>query len=121
MRPTLLLAACLLLTSCATTFDLPAGTEPPTPSMSTGKIKVRGPLTIQVGGTGNTAAPATTDNRKAGQRQGSAATAPGATASTTTQEAGTAWYWFALVGVGCIVAWEWLTKKLTPAGWLPWR
>lgn len=111
MRLTLLLAAALL-SSCATTFDLPAGAEPPAPGMSTGKIKVRGPLTIQLGGTGNSAAPATTDNRKAGQRQGSAATAPGATASTTTQQAGTKWYWFALVGVGCVAAWEWLKKMI---------
>jgi hypothetical protein len=112
MRLTLLLAAGLLLSSCATTFDLPAGAEPPAPGLSTGKIKVRGPLTIQVGGTGNTAAPTSTDNRKAGQRQGSAATAPGATASTTTQQAGTKWYWFVLVGAVAIGAWEWLKKLI---------
>jgi uncharacterized protein YceK len=115
MRYALLaLAASLLLSSCATTFELPAGAEQPgaPAGMSTGKMKIRGPVTFQVGGTGNTAAPATTDNRKAGQRQGSAATAPGATASTTTQQAGTKWYWFALVGVGCVAAWEWLKKLL---------
>jgi hypothetical protein len=75
---------------------------------------------LQVGGTGNTATPTSTDNRKASQRQVSASTVPNATASTITKEAGTTWYWFAVVGVLAILAWEWLIKKLTPAKWLSW-
>jgi hypothetical protein len=127
MRRLLLLACASLLASCATMSEVPATTAGPLDStfrangLSTGKIKITGPVTFQVGGTGNMAAPSATDNRKAGQRHGSAATAPHATASTTTKEAGTAWYWFALVGVCCIAAWEYLSSKFAPLKWLPWR
>jgi len=81
------------------------------------KITFRGPVTFtSQTGTGNTAtmSATTTDNRKAGQRQGSAATAPNAVATTTTKKGGIPWWVFVLVGVAAIVAWEWLKSYLTP-------
>lgn len=126
MRALLLAACALLLTSCATTAELPPATAGPLDStlrsagLSTGKIKITGPVTFQVGGTGNTAAPVATDNTKAGQRGGAAATAPQAQATASTEKSGPAWWVLGLVGVVAIAAWEWLSKWL-PLGWLFWR
>jgi len=97
----------LALTSCALEYDVPAATAGPLDStaraagLSAGKMKFKGPVTIQlVSGTGNTttaaaltkpAGPVATgagqaqDNTKAGQHGGAVATAPGATAGATTR------------------------------------
>ncbi|MBH8559005.1 hypothetical protein [Hymenobacter negativus] len=122
----LLLSCCLLALSCGrgefagvesvgTTADdttrVPADTR-------IGKLKAKTVIIQQ--GTGNVATP--TDNTKAGQKGGSAATGPGAVASTTTTKpAGLPWWVFALVGVLSIAAWEWLTAKFSLTSWLPWR
>lgn len=87
-----------LLSSCALERDVLPATAGPIDSLvranvrlSTGKVKFNGPVTFQVGGTGNTATPA--DNRKAG-RKGTAALGPGA---TVTRTGGTSWQLGALV------------------------
>lgn len=92
------------------TLVVPAGT-------AIGKLKAR--TVILQTGTGNVAS--TTDNTKAGSRGGSAATAPNASASTTTKKAGVPWWVFLLVGVASIVGWEWLTHQFSLTAWLPWR
>ena len=79
------------------------------------KIKIVGNVIIQAG-QGNTASQA--DNRKAGQRQGSAATAPNAVATTTSKNAGTPWWVFAGVLVAGAAGWEWLRGQLS---FLPFR
>ena len=116
----LLLLYCLLMLACTRgefagvesvgdTTRVPAGT-------AIGKLKARTVIIQQ--GQGNVATP--TDNTQAGQKGGSAATAPGAVASTT-KPAGLPWWVFALVGVGSIAGWEWLTSQFKLAAWLPWR
>ncbi|WP_460502853.1 hypothetical protein [Hymenobacter agri] len=92
------------------TITLPAGT-------TIGKLKA-GTVIIQQG-RGNVAN--ATDNRKAGQKGGAAATAPNATASATTKQGSLPWWVFAGVGVLSIVAWEWLIARFKFAAWLPWQ
>lgn len=97
----------LLLSSCALQYDLPVASAGPLDSaaraagLNAGKMKFKGPVTIQlVSGTGNTttaaaltkpAGPVATgagqaqDFTKAGQQGGAVATAPGATAGATTR------------------------------------
>lgn len=67
-----------------------------------------------------TGAGAATDNRKAGQRGGAAATGQGSTASNTTTKAGAPWWLWLLVAVAGAVGWEYLSHH-TPLAWLPWR
>lgn len=119
--------ALLLATSCATERDIPAATAHKAdsvlvaaglPPLSIRKLVVRGPLIVQ-SGQGNTASVA--DNRKAGQRGGSAATAPGAVATSTTRRGGVPWWVFGLVAVGAVVGWEYVSHQLKPLSWLPWR
>lgn len=81
-----------------------------------GKLKAR-TVIVQVG-TGNVASPA--DNTKAGQRQGSAATAPGAVATTTTRPGGLSWWFLLLAALVGAAGWACLGPKL-PAKRLPWR
>ena len=69
-------------------------------STTIGNLKA-GTVIIQQG-RGNVAAP--TDNRKAGQKGGAAATAPNATASAT--RASLPWWVFALVGLLSVAAWR---------------
>ena len=97
-------------TTADDTVTVPAGT-------TIGKLKA-GTVIFQQG-TGNVAS--TTNNTRAGQKGGAAATAPNATASATTTKAGLPWWVFAVVGVLSIAAWEFLTRRVIPAAWLPWR
>lgn len=122
MRALLLASACALLTSCASSYEVPAALAGPIDStvraagLSTGKIKFQGPVTFQVGGTNNTAS-----TTAVGKAKGPTATAPHAVATdASTKASGPAWWVFALVGVAAIAAWEWLSKTL-PLGWLFWR
>lgn len=99
-----LFAICLLaLSSCATTApDAPAVLSQPVDAsvqqqveaqrlaaslQQNGKVKVGkgGTLIIQLGGTGNVATPTATDNRKAGQHQGTAAIGRDASASNASK------------------------------------
>lgn len=88
-------------TTQADTLRLPASTI-------IGKLKA-GTVILQ-NGTGNQASQA--DNRKAGQRQGSAATAPHATSTNSTEEAGTPWYVFAGIAAAGVAVGAWLRGKL---------
>ncbi|RFP63479.1 hypothetical protein D0N36_19255 [Hymenobacter lapidiphilus] len=66
-------------------------------------------------GTGNDA----TDNTKAGQRGGAAATAPNSSATNSTKKGGTPWWVFALVlGLGGVGGW-WVRGKASVWSWWP--
>lgn len=89
----LLLVASLTLASCALERDVPPATAGPLDSLvrakvglSTRKVKFAGPVTFQIGGTGNTAT-------SLAKPKGPVASAPGATATAT--KAGPPWYVFA--------------------------
>jgi hypothetical protein len=120
MRTLLLAASCLLLASCATEYKVPAAVAGPLDSsaraagLSPRKIKFTGPVTLQVGGSHNTATALEKPN-------GPLATAPHATATDASKKGGLPWWVFVGVGAVSIAAWEWLTKNFTPMGWLPWR
>ena len=99
--------------SAADTLRVGAGHAPPLH-----KIKAR--TVILQTGTGNVAS--TTDNTKAGQRGGAAATAPGASATASTT--GISWRLLAAVVVLALLlgagAWEYLSHAGLLRG-LPWR
>jgi hypothetical protein len=99
-----------MLASCATSSDVPAATAGPLDStfraagLSPSKIKFKGPVTIQVGGTNNTATAITKpsgpvatgagqaqDFTKAGQHGGALATAPGSSAGAATRTGVPTW------------------------------
>ena len=94
--------ACLLLSSCALERDVPPAAAGPIDSLvrakvglSTGKIKFNGPVTFQLGGSGNTATALT-------KPKGPVAAAPGATA-TATSKAGVPWWVYAgLAALGLV-------------------
>jgi hypothetical protein len=92
----LLLTSCLLLGGCALERDLPAITAGPLDStlraagLTTGKVKFNGPVTLQIGGTGNVATTTALAKAKA-----PVATAPHATASAPAAPAGPPWYVYA--------------------------
>lgn len=110
MRSTfaLAVASVLLATSCATERDVPPAAAGPIDStlraagLPAGKIKFTGPVTIQLGGTNNTATATTVTKPKA-----PVAAAPHAVATETTTKAGLPWYVYvaaALVLAGVLVA-----------------
>lgn len=111
----LLLALLLLLSSCALTRPPAAPANSALDSVLTAvgfaprKVKIGGNLNLYLQtGQGNTVtAP---DNRNAG-RKGSAATAPGAVASTTRPAGAPAWVYALLGGLGLAVGF-WLRGKL---------
>jgi hypothetical protein len=101
-----------LCSSCATESEVPAATAGPLDSafrasgLSPRKIKIKGPVTIQLGGTNNTASatsitkprgPVATaggqaqDFTKSGQHGGALATGPGASAGATTHTGVPTW------------------------------
>jgi hypothetical protein len=113
----LVVICCLLLASCESERYVPAAIDAKVDStlraagigpLQAGKIKIAGNVIINTG-PGNVNA---NDNRKAGQRQGSAATAPNSQASTTAKNAGTPWYVFAGVLVVGLAAGAWLRGRL---------
>lgn len=90
----LLAIGCLLLSSCATEYEVPAAVAGPIDStfraagLPARKIKFTAPVTIQMGGTNNTASATTV-----GKAKGPVAAAPAAVATNTSQKAGgTAWW-----------------------------
>ena len=95
-----------LLSSCETTQYIPAAVDAKVDStlraagigpLQAGKIKIVGNVIINTG----PGAVQVADNRKAGQKQGSAATGPASQAATTSKNAGTPWYVFAgILAVG---------------------
>jgi hypothetical protein len=96
------LGLCLVLLgaqSCATT-RVPAAADTRVDSALTAagipplgyrRVKIKGNVILNTGAGSVT----TSDNRKAGQRQGSAATAPDAHATTTSKNGGPPWYVYA--------------------------
>jgi hypothetical protein len=112
-----LLVACLAfgLTSCAMEHDVPPPAAGPldeairtTTGLSTGKVKFTGPVTLQFGGTNNTATSTAIAKAKA-----PVAAAPHATATETTTRAAPPWYVFAaLVLIGAAVG-AWLRGKFS--------
>jgi hypothetical protein len=104
MRTLLLLAACAtMLASCATSSDVPAATAGQLDStfraagLPPGRVKFKGPVVIQLGGTNNTAS-ATSITKPRGSV--ALATAPGASASATTRTGVPTW---ALVVGGLLI------------------
>ena len=136
MRALLILVWVLLLSSCALEYDVPPATAGPLDSaaraagLSAGKMKFKGPVTIQlVSGTGNTTTAATLtkptgpvatgagqahDNTKAGQHGGAVATSPGATAGATTRTGIPTWQLVVggLFALFLLIAW--LINKFRP-------
>ena len=115
----LLFAASLLLSSCATEYEVPDAVAGPIDStfraagLPARKIKFTAPVTIQLGGTNNTASATTVGKAKA-----PVAAAPAAVATDASQKAGgTPWWVFALVlavGLGCGT---WLASRLRALSW----
>ncbi|HEX8660106.1 MAG TPA: hypothetical protein VF690_21360 [Hymenobacter sp.] len=64
---------------------------------------------VQIGGPGNTAT--TADNTKAGQRNGSAATAPGAVAAIS-KKTDTPWHLYVLMVAAIVAGGEYLSTRL---------
>lgn len=94
MHKLLAISCGLLLSGCALERDLPPPAAGPLDStlraagLATRKVKFTGPVTIQLGGTGNTATSTAIEKAKA-----PVATAPHAAASTT--KAGPPWWVYA--------------------------
>ena len=81
--------------------------------------KFKGPVTFTIAAApGAVATTTSTDNRKAGQRGGAAATAPDAVATAATKKAGVPWWALVLVAGAGAVGWAWLSGKfaLLPLG-----
>ena len=119
-----LLAASLLLTSCATE-RVPLATNAKVdsalvaagiPPLSVHKLKLTGPVTIQVG-QGNTSSTVGTD--KTGQRAQAVSTGADSPVTASQKKGGVPWWVFVLVGLASICGWEWLSRRGL-LGWLPW-
>lgn len=135
MRTAYLLAAALLLSSCASeqptlttptalfaqAIDSSPALTPQPPLLGKGgKAKFYGPVNITYQlGNGNSVTPTATDARKSGQRQGSAATGQDASASNASKRSGgSSPWWYVLAAVGGAVGWEVGSRQLVK--WLPW-
>jgi hypothetical protein len=108
-----LLLALLLLSSCAADRFVvtPASMQQRADSaarahgMVAKKLTFEGPVTFtSQTGTGNVVTASATDNTKAGQRGGAAATAPGAVATATTKTGLS--YWWLLLVPAVVVYWQ---------------
>jgi len=106
------------LGSCETERYVPAAADAKVDStlraagigpLQAGKIKIAGNVIINTG-PGTVSA---NDNRKSGQRQGSAATGAGSQATTTSKNAGTPWYVFAGVLVAGLAGGIWLRGRFS--------
>lgn len=108
----LLAIGLLLLTSCAHGDELASALSQPLDSavrhqFASRKLKFTGPVTIQVGGTGNTAT--TTDASRA---KAPVAAGPHATASETKTAAGLPWWLYLVAGLLLVAGGFWLRGKL---------
>ena len=113
MRALPLVVSCwLLVAGCATVRELPPPTAGPldstlrTAGLSPRKVKFTGPVTLQVGGTNNTASATTVAKAKA-----PVAAAPAAVATDASKKGGTPWQVFAVLGVLCLAGGIWLGSK----------
>ena len=114
MRKMLLLTG-LLLGSCSRdTWHAPLALpdQPKVLLPASGHYKFKGPVTFTIAAApGAVATTTSTDNRKAGQRGGAAATAPDAVATATTKKAGVPWWALVLVALAGAALWAWLRAK----------
>ena len=79
-----------------------------------GKYKFTGPVTFTIAAApGAVATSTSTDNRKAGQRGGAAATAPDAVATATTKKANVPWWALLLVALAGAIGWVWLSGRFS--------
>jgi hypothetical protein len=107
----LLVISCLLLSGCALERDLPPPTAGPLDStlraagLTTGKVKFNGPVTLQIGGAGNTATTTAIAKAKA-----PVASAPHATATESTTKAGPPW-WVYAAGAALTLLAGWLLRS----------
>lgn len=118
MKNRYLVALLLAAASCETTQHIPAAVDAKVDStlraagigpLQAGKIKIAGNVIFNTG----PGAVQVADNRKAGQKQGSAATGPASRAATTAKNTGQPWLAFAVVaGVG-LAAGAWLRGRFT--------
>lgn len=81
--------------------------------LHTGKVKFNGPVTFQLGGTGNQAN--STDATKA---RAPVAAAPHATATNASRQGGTPWQVYVGLVVVCLALGAWLGTKLGAFSWL---
>lgn len=120
MKP-LFLALLLVAAGCETTQYIPAAVDAKVDStlraagigpLQAGKIKIAGNVIINTG----PGAVQVADNRKAGQKQGSAATGPASQASTTAKNTakntGQPWLAFAVIALVGLATGAWLRGKL---------
>jgi hypothetical protein len=102
MRSLLLVLCCGLLSSCATGYEVPAAVAGPIDStirargLSPRKIKFTGPMTVQLGGSNNTASSTAIAKAKA-----PVATAPYA-AATAPAKPGPPWWVYAGLATLCL-------------------
>jgi hypothetical protein len=82
------------------------------PPLAVHKLKLTGPVTIQVG-QGNTSSQVGTD--KTGQRAQAVSTGPNSPVTASQKKAGIPWWTFGLVAVASIAGWEWLKRNFWPA------
>lgn len=87
------------------------------PPLAVHKLKLTGPVTIQVG-QGNTSSQVGTD--KTGQRAQAVSTGADSPVTASQKKGGMAWWVFGLVAVAGAAGWEWLSHQGLLA-WLPWR
>lgn len=88
------------------------------PPLAFGKAVFRGPVTLQMG-QGNTNT--TTGPSKVKTRAQALSTGDNSPVTASQKKGALPWWVFALVGVGAIIGWEYLSHQLSPLGWLPWR
>jgi len=115
MRALPLVVSCwLLVAGCALERDLPPPTAGPLDStlraagLTTGKVKFTGPVTLQIGGTGNTATTTAIAKAKA-----PVASAPHATATEATTKASAPW-WLYAGGAALALLVGWLLRGRWP-------
>jgi len=120
----------LLLSGCASSADVPAALSQPVDSalmrqaqtnaarlaverLSTGRIKFKGPVVFQLGGTGNTASATAATKAKAPVAAG-----PAAVATDSSKKGGAPWQVYAVVGALVLGLGVWLGTKLGGFRWL---
>jgi len=110
MKKLLVVSCWLLVAGCVTERDLPPPTAGPLDStlraagLTTRKVKFTGPVTLQVGGSGNTATTTAIAKAKA-----PVASAPHATGALATTKAGAPW-WVYAGGTALLLLAGWLLR-----------
>jgi hypothetical protein len=119
MRCLLLFLVAWQLSSCALERNVPAAAAGPLDStlraagLSTGKVKFTGPVTLQIGGSGNTATSTAIAKAKA-----PVAAAPYAVATQPKPQSSTAWRLVAVAGSLVLLLGVWLGAHIGSFPWL---